>query len=198
LDELAKVYKIASETQHNEKTGRALESFSNSLTLSGDLREVAIHRIEEKVLPDLTAYETLCRNSREEIRTQVMLRDRELSRRKQLEITKRSGRDLQNTEADIMQSNANLNKTLKEISNVALNFEKQKLTDLRESTINFMLIQMKYHASQLELLTKSYQEFADSIDEDHDLEVNYFKLLGSSLFSLSLNLCLCSRNLQLN
>lgn len=54
-------------------------------------------------------------------------------------------------------------------------FEKQKITDLKEILTNFILIQLKYHSAALEVLTASYQE-VDSIDEKGDLEVNIAQL----------------------
>lgn len=57
------------------------------------------------------------------------------------------------------------------MTTISEQFEKQKITDLKEILTNFILIQLKYHSAALEVLTASYQEIA-SIDEKEDLEVN--------------------------
>ena len=67
------------------------------------------------------------------------------------------------------------------MTTISEQFEKQKITDLKEILTNFILIQLKYHSAALEVLTASYQEIA-SIDEKGDLEVkNEFNCIPSFL-----------------
>lgn len=125
-----------------------------------------IQRIDEKVLQDLSQYQQICRSAKDEVKSQIALRDRELSKRKQFDFTRR----LKN-ENEVILSNMQVSKILKEIATISEQFESQKVGDLKEILTNFVLIQMKYHASCLEVLAMVHEDIA-SIDEKKDSEVS--------------------------
>lgn len=135
------------------------------MTFLADHQSLEIQRIDEKILPDLNQYQQICRNAKEEVKSQISLRDRELSKRKQLDLARR----LKN-ENDVILSNMHVSKILKEIATVSEQFESQKIGDLKETLTNFILIQMKYHASCLEVLSMMHEDVA-TIDEKKDTEV---------------------------
>lgn len=142
-----------------------MENFAQGLTYLADHQDLKIQRIEEKVLTDLAQYQTICQNAREEVKNQFAMRDRELNKRKQLDVTKRM-----KNENEIMLSNMQISKILKEITTITEQFEAQKLGDVKESLTNLILIQLKYHASCLEVLTMLHEDVT-SIDEKEDVEV---------------------------
>lgn len=113
-----------------------------------------------------------------------MLRDRELSKRKQLDMSRRT-----KNENEVILSNMQISKVLKEISGISEQFEKQKIGDMKESLTNLVLIELKYHASCLEVLTMMYDDVA-AIDEKEDVEVIQTWLIASFLDVF--NTCLLS------
>ena len=166
-DNLAKVIKEISENeQHNKSTGKALGNFSEGLSFLADHQSLEIQRIEEKVVQDLSSYQLICQNAKEEIKNQIMLRDKELSKRKHLDMNRRT-----KNENEIILSNMQISKVLKEISTISEQFEKQKIDDMKECLTNLILIQLKYHASCLEVLTMIYEDVT-AIDEKEDVEVS--------------------------
>lgn len=171
-DEAAKVFKTISEAERfNKTTEKALENVANGLTFLADHQSLEIQRIEEKVLEDLSQYEFICQNAKEEIKNQIMLRDRELSKRKHMDMAKRA-----KNENEIILSNMQISKILKEIATIAEQFETQKVGDLKESLKNLVLIEMKYHASCLEVLTMIHEDVS-AIDEKEDVEVSWQEVL---------------------
>lgn len=166
-DGLAKVVKTISDVeQYNGTTEKALENFSNGLTFLADHQSLEVQRIDEKVIQELSQYQFICQNAKEEIKNQILLRDRELSKRKQMDLSRRI-----KNENEIILSNMQISKILKEISTISEQFEKQKIGDVKECLTNLVLIQLKYHASCLEVLTMIYDDVT-SIDEKQDVEVN--------------------------
>ncbi|CAO1349529.1 unnamed protein product [Diamesa hyperborea] len=172
-DDLAKCIKQMADTESlNISSKNSFENLSQALTILADHKDLQITRIDEKVLTELGSYEIVCRNSKEEIKNQIMLRDKELSKRKHLELNRnKSRKPLKNnvTESEILRTNLEVTKILKNMTTISEQFEQQKITDLKEILTNFILIQLKYHSAALEVLTASYQEIA-SIDEKGDLE----------------------------
>lgn len=49
-------------------------------------------------------------------------------------------------------------------------FERQKIHDIKSTFLDFISIEMGYHAKALEVLTKAYKDI-NSIDHESDLEV---------------------------
>ena len=123
--------------------------------------------MEEKILQDLLQYQIICQNAKEEVKAQFVLRDREIAKRKQLDANRR-----QKNENETILSNMQISKILKEILTISEHFESQKISDVKESLSNFILIQMKYHASCLEVLTMMHEDVS-AIDEKNDCDVRF-------------------------
>lgn len=166
---------ISEGEKFNHTTEKALESLANGITFLADHQSLEIQRIEEKVLPDLTQYQIICQNAKEEVKNQITMRDREISKRKQLDVTKRM-----KNENEVILSNMQISKILKEIATISEQFESQKISDVKECLENFILIQLKYHASCIEVLSMVYEDVS-SIDEKRDVEVIFLPFYSSKL-----------------
>ena len=128
------------------------------------MKTTQVERVDEKIISELAQYHTICQNTKEEIKNQISLRDREIAKRKQLDVaTKRS-------ENEIILSNMQFLKIMKEISMISEQFETQKVADFKDCLKNFVLIQLKYHASCLEIYSNLYQDVS-FVDEAKDAEV---------------------------
>lgn len=175
-DELAKVVKTIAENEtFNATSEKALDNFSSGLTFLADHQSMEVQRLEEKVVQDLLQYQLICQNAKEEVKSQFALRDREITKRKQLDMNRRS-----KTENDTVLSNMQISKILKEIMTVSEHFEAQKISDVKDSLTNFILVEMKYHASCLEVLTMMHEDVA-AIDEKKDVDVSFQLKYGFGL-----------------
>lgn len=70
-----------------------------------------------------------------------------------------------------MKASAEFSKTLRNLDEKSTEFEKQKLHDIKSILLDFVSVEMGYHARALEVLTNAYKGIS-SIDEEADLEVS--------------------------
>uniref|UniRef100_A0A182R180 BAR domain-containing protein n=1 Tax=Anopheles farauti TaxID=69004 RepID=A0A182R180_9DIPT len=155
----------------NPSLGGALSSLAKAVTLLGDFQDARVRRLEAKVVTELSHYETVCKHCKEDVKEALLVRDKDLAKRKQLEQSKsRNGRLKRNTnDTEIIKSNLEVEKSLKEIEHQVERFEKQKLHDLKALLQNFVLIELKMHTQAVEVLSATYQDISE-LDESRDLQ----------------------------
>uniref|UniRef100_A0A182TB87 BAR domain-containing protein n=1 Tax=Anopheles maculatus TaxID=74869 RepID=A0A182TB87_9DIPT len=155
----------------NPTLGGALSSMAKAVTLMGDFHDARVKRLETKIVAELTQYEAVCKHCKEDVKEALLVRDKDLAKRKQLEQSKsRNGRLKRNTnDTELIKSNLEVEKALKEIEHQVERFEKQKLHDLKELLRSFVLIELKMHTQAVEVLSATYQDISD-IDEAKDLQ----------------------------
>jgi protein FAM92 len=127
--------------------------------LVADQKSIEIERVDSKILSELSQYPVICQNAKEEVKNQVAIRDREISKRRQTDVSKRI-----KNENEIFSS-------MHEIQLISEQFETQKLKDLKECMENYILIQLKYHTKCIEIFSELSREI-DEIDENADAKVN--------------------------
>ena len=69
-----------------------------------------------------------------------------------------------------MKATVEVSRVVKGLEEQIDSFEKQKLRDVKSILLNFVTIELSYHAKAVELYTKAYQDIAE-INELQDLEV---------------------------
>lgn len=132
-----------------------------------DAKDMQCTRIEEKIINELCQYEIICRNAKEEVKTLSSTRN-DLSKRRSSELSKKM-RNQGFIESDIMTSNLQFGNISKELVTVGETFEKQKLVDMKEILSNFILIQMKYLTTSMEILSNVYQDVQEiDVKKDHE------------------------------
>ncbi|XP_040162515.1 protein FAM92A-A isoform X2 [Anopheles arabiensis] len=171
-DELAHTTQDYCDTEKlNPTLTGALSSMAKAVTLLGDFHDARVKRLEAKIVSELAQYEMVCKHCKEDVKEALLVRDKDLAKRKQLEQSKsRNGRLKRNTnDTEIIKSNLEVEKALKEIEHQVERFEKQKLHDLKELLLSFVLIELKMHTQAVEVLSATYQDISD-IDESKDLQ----------------------------
>uniref|UniRef100_A0A182NUI9 BAR domain-containing protein n=1 Tax=Anopheles dirus TaxID=7168 RepID=A0A182NUI9_9DIPT len=155
----------------NPSLGGALSSLAKAITLLGDFHDARVRRLKAKVVTELSHYETVCKHCKEDVKEALLVRDKDLAKRKQLEQSKsRNGRLKRNTnDTEIIKSNLEVEKSLKEIEHQVERFEKQKLHDMKELLQSFVLIELKMHTQAVEVLSATYQDISE-LDESRDLQ----------------------------
>lgn len=156
--------------QHNSTSSEAFGCLAVGFTHLADSQDEAIDSTTEKIIQDLTEYQTICQNSRDEVKNQVALRDKEMSKRKHLEANQKF-----KNENEVMNSNMQISKILKEITSISEQFESQKIGDFKDIFQNFIEIQMKHHAECLEVLTELHGNVT-GIDVAQDTQVGSIRL----------------------
>lgn len=72
-----------------------------------------------------------------------------------------------------MKASVEVSRVVKGLEEQIDSFEKRKLHDLKTLLLDFVAIELSFHAKALELLTKAYQDVTE-IDEVKDLEVRCY------------------------
>nr|CAD7575620.1 unnamed protein product [Timema californicum] len=154
-DEVSKVVHNYAESETVNKSLKiGLSKFSATLSAVSDYRDAEVRRLETKVVSELSQYEGICKHAKEEVKSTFAARDRELARRRQLDrVRERSPRNRQQI-------------ALEEQIDI---FEKKKLHDLKSVLLDFVTVELSFHAKAIELYTRAHQEIAE-IDEDGDME----------------------------
>ena len=85
-DELSKVIQTYAESENiNRSLSNGLINFSTTLSVIGDYRDAEVHRLDSKVVSPLSQYGIICKHVREDVAKTFSARDREISRRSQLD-----------------------------------------------------------------------------------------------------------------
>lgn len=164
VDEIANKFKyISGDETFDESFSKMFEHMSNTMVQLADIKAIKIERIEEKLLPDLMQCELICKKTRDEAKNLIALRDFELNKKSQITLHKKAKKNIL-TENEVMLSNIQISKVLKELLSMTEKFEAQKFDDFKQFLLNFILIEMKYFTSGIEILTSAYEDIS-SIDE---------------------------------
>ncbi|XP_015036135.2 protein FAM92A isoform X1 [Drosophila pseudoobscura] len=169
FDELAKGVKgYADEEEINESLSTGLKSFTNAVTIMGDYMDINVHRLEHKIVNEMTSFEQLCKSTRDNLRLAVIARDKEVLRQRQmLEIKSKFAANNSAADSELFKAKMEVARTNKEIDEIIGNFEQRKLRELKQILNDFILISMKQHTKALEVLSASYYDIS-SIDERDD------------------------------
>jgi hypothetical protein len=129
--------------------------------------------LDSKVIKEFGRYEDICKHAKDEVKQIYNAREKEIARRRQLDrIKERNPRNRQQViqaETELVKASAEFSKTLRNLDEKSTEFEKQKLHDIKSILLDFVSVEMGYHARALEVLTNAYKGIS-SIDEEADLE----------------------------
>ncbi|XP_075153075.1 CBY1 interacting BAR domain containing protein Fam92 isoform X2 [Haematobia irritans] len=178
-DELSKSLKnYSDEEEINESFSEGLKNFTNALTILADYMDLNVHRMEIKIVNEMAQFDNLCKTTRDNLRTAVIARDKEvLKQRQMLDLKSKFSANNSAADSELLKAKMEVNRTNKEIDEIISNFEKRKLNDVKSILSDFILITMKYHTKALEALTASYYDISN-IDERGDF-LEFQKLMKS-------------------
>ncbi|KAG5889636.1 hypothetical protein JTB14_028916 [Gonioctena quinquepunctata] len=173
-DEIAKLVLNFAETESiNKSLAVGLENFADCFSLLGDYADLRVSTIDEKVVGELGKYQDICKHAKEEVKDIYSARDKEVARRRQLDrLRERNPRNRQQiiqAETDLVKATAEVSKSIHSLEDKTNSFEKQKLHDIKSILLDFVTVEIGFHAKCLEILTKAYNN-VESINEESDLE----------------------------
>ncbi|EAT37472.1 AAEL010551-PA [Aedes aegypti] len=171
-DELAHVTQdYSSSEKYNKTLASGLSSLSKAITLIGDFQDLEVKRLENRIVSELSQYEIVCKHCKESVKDAIMVRDKELAKRKQLDQARaRNARGKKTAkDAELIKSNLEVSKSLKEMEEIVGKFERQKLIDFKSLLLDFVMIELKFHTNAVEVLSATYQDISE-IDENKDYQ----------------------------
>ncbi|XP_023012346.2 CBY1 interacting BAR domain containing protein Fam92 isoform X1 [Leptinotarsa decemlineata] len=180
-DEIARLVLNYAETENiNKSLAVGLESFADDISIIGDYADMRVRMIDEKVVGEFAKYEDICKHAKDKVRDIYSARDKEVARRRQLDrLRERNPRNRQQiiqAETDLVKATAEVSKSIHNLEDKTNAFEKQKLHDIKSILLDFLTVEIGYHAKCLEILTKAYND-VESINEESDLE-DFQKIRG--------------------
>lgn len=172
-DEVAKVIQTYAQSETiNRSLSTGLTNFSQTLSIIGDYRDAKVQRFDAKIIAPLSQYATICKHARDDVKSTFTARDKELTRKRHLDrLRERNPRNRQmisQAESELMKASVEVSRVVKGLEEQIDSFEKRKLHDLKTILLDFVVIELSFHAKAVELLTKAYQDIAE-IDEVNDL-----------------------------
>lgn len=139
-----------------------VSNVSKSVLMLADFRDSEIKRIESRVMGEIAQYDLVCRATREEVKINTSIRNKEILRKKQK-----------------LKGNNTVSRAEKEFEKMVDDFEEQKSRDIQELLIDFVMIQLKMHIQSVNVLTKVYKEIQE-VDDKKDLQDLKAKLFGET------------------
>ncbi|XP_046989169.1 protein FAM92A isoform X2 [Schistocerca americana] len=173
-DDLAQSLQNYAQSENvNKSLKNGLLEFSQTLSFVSDYRDAKVKRLEKKVVEELSAYDGICKHAKESVKNSLSVRDRELARRKQLDrVRERNPHNRQQisiAESELLKATADLSRTVRSLEEQTDMFEKKKLHDIKSIILNYIIIELSFHAKAVELFTKAYQQVSE-VDEEEDME----------------------------
>lgn len=184
VDEIANKFKqISGDETFDESFSKMFEHMSNTMVQLADIKAIKIERIEEKLLPDLMQCELFCKQTRDEAKNLIVLRDFELNKKSQITLNKKAKKNIL-TENEVMLSNIQISKMLKELLSMTEKFEARKFDDFKQFILNFILIEMKCFASGIEILTSAYEDISNIDERSEVCSINFLitNLINFNIF----------------
>ncbi|XP_066594729.1 CBY1-interacting BAR domain-containing protein 1 [Prorops nasuta] len=173
-DDCAKIIQSYAEAETiNRSLSSGLSNFSATLSVISDYRDAEVQRLDAKIVAPLSQYFIVCKHAREDVKNTFTARDKELSKRRNLDrLRERNPRNRQlisDAESELLKASVEVSRVVKSLEEEIDSFERRKLHDIRKLLLDFVTIELSFHTKAIELFTKAYQDVAD-IDEAKDLE----------------------------
>ncbi|RZC43141.1 protein FAM92A1, partial [Asbolus verrucosus] len=173
-DEIAKIVLGHAESENiNKSLSLALENFADCISMMSSYGDLRVQNLDTKVIKEFGCYEDICKHAKDEVKQIYNAREREIARKRQLDKIKernpRNRQQLIQAETELVKASADFSKTLHNLEEKSIEFEKQKIHDIKSILLDFISIEMGYHAKALEVLTNAYKGI-NAIDEEADLE----------------------------
>ncbi|XP_022538897.2 CBY1-interacting BAR domain-containing protein 1 isoform X1 [Astyanax mexicanus] len=162
-----------------------LKNFADQLAKIQDYRQAEVERLEAKVVEPLKTYGSVVKMKRADLKLTQTARNREAKQMQQLErMRQRNPSDRQiisqvghpnlhffkTAESELQRATMDATRTTRQLEETIDVFERQKIQDIKKIFMDFVSVEMIFHAKALELYTTAYQHI-QNVDEEGDLEV---------------------------
>nr|XP_017515577.2 CBY1-interacting BAR domain-containing protein 2 isoform X3 [Manis javanica] len=162
----------------NPEMRATMRSFAEDLAKVQDYRQAEVERLETKVINPLKLYGVQIKQTRAEIKKFKHVRKNEIKQLEKLEkLRQKSPSDRQmisQAETSVQRASVDASRTTHQLEEAVDAFQKQKLKDLQKIFLDFVTIEMIFHAKAVEVYSSAFQAL-ENYDLDRDLEVPNLK-----------------------
>ncbi|KAJ7311895.1 hypothetical protein JRQ81_006213 [Phrynocephalus forsythii] len=171
-DELVKQLMDYGNTE-NPELRTAVKNFAEELAKVQDYRQAEVERLEMKVIEPLKMYGILIKQTKAEIKKFNKDRNREIKQLEKLEkIRQKSPSDrhmITQAESQVYKASVDASRSTRHLEETIDEFQKQKLKDIQRIFLDFVTIEMVFHAKALEVYSSAFQNL-ESYNAEKDLE----------------------------
>nr|XP_051703321.1 CBY1-interacting BAR domain-containing protein 2 [Oryctolagus cuniculus] len=150
-----------------------LRDFAEDLAKIQDYRQAQVERLEAKVVNPLKLYGAQIKQSRAEIKKFKRARNHEIKQLEKLEkLRQKSPSDLQKisqAESSLQRASGDASRTTQQLQEAVDGFQGQKLRDLQRMLLDFVTVEMVFHAKAVEVYSGAVHTL-QSYDVQQDLE----------------------------
>lgn len=159
--------------RYNQTTHAGLLQFADCVRAIQDYRQAEVDRLEARVLQPFSAFGSSVKAIKDDLKGTLSAFDREQSRKRALErVRERHPSDrhqISQAETELMRANVDTTRSAQALGEQLDHFERKKIHTIKEALLEFVNIEMIFHARALELHTKAYNAL-QIISEDDDVE----------------------------
>ncbi|KAM8774756.1 CBY1-interacting BAR domain-containing protein 2 [Rhynchonycteris naso] len=163
----------------NPEMRATVRSFAEDLAKVQDYRQAQIERLETKVINPLKLYGAQIKRTRAEIKKFKHVRNNEVKQLEKLEkLRQRSPLDRQMiAETSVQKASVDASHTSHQLEETVDTFQWQKLKDLQKIFLDFVTIEMVFHAKAVEVYSSAFQTL-ENCSWERDLEDFRAKMRG--------------------
>ncbi|XP_045842965.1 CBY1-interacting BAR domain-containing protein 2 [Meles meles] len=165
----------------NPEMRATMRNFAEDLAKVQDYRQAEVERLETKVIWPLKLYGAHIKQTRAEIKKFKQVQKNEMKQLEKLEkLRQKSPSDRQmisQAETGVQRASVDASRITHQLEEVIDTFQKQKLKDLQKIFLDFVTIEMVFHAKAVEVYSSAFQ-ILESYDLDRDLEDFRTKMHG--------------------
>ncbi|XP_039174546.1 CBY1-interacting BAR domain-containing protein 2 isoform X1 [Crotalus tigris] len=157
----------------NPELRTTVKTFAEDLAKVQDYRQAEVERLEQKVVEPLKVYGVLIKQAKAEIKKFSKARKNEIKQLEKLEKTRQRSPSNQHmisqVESQAHKASVDASRTTQQLEETVDEFQKQKLKDIQKIFLDFIGIEMAFHAKALEVYSQAFQTL-ENYDAEKDLE----------------------------
>ncbi|XP_051580407.1 CBY1-interacting BAR domain-containing protein 2-like [Myxocyprinus asiaticus] len=176
-----------------------IKNFSEDLAMVQDYRQAEVERLETRVVTPLKAYGDIVKTKHADLKRFNADRNKELKELQRLDRIKQKNpadrQSISQAEVNVQKATNNADRSTRQMEETIIDFQRQKLEDLKKIFMDFIMVEMLFHAKALEVYTHTFQNM-QTMDIDRDLETfrNRIQVTDSYLSSQPLQTLTTSRH----
>ncbi|KAM9332587.1 CBY1-interacting BAR domain-containing protein 2-like [Pholidichthys leucotaenia] len=149
-----------------------LKNLAEDLAMVQDYRQAQVERLETRVVAPLKAYGDIVKNKRTDLKKLSSDLNKELKEVQKLEKARLRNPDNRQLIAEVSAQKAsnNAQHSITQLEDTIMDFQRQKLEDIKRIFMNFITVEMLFHTKALEVYTHTIHNL-EAVNPQKDLEL---------------------------
>ncbi|XP_039255435.2 CBY1-interacting BAR domain-containing protein 1-A-like [Styela clava] len=148
-----------------------LTQFAEHISAVQDYRQALIDRMDGKVIQPLSQYKSSCKHTQTDLNNTMKSRGRVVQKHKQLDSYRNKApsdrQQITRAETELQRATIDVERSTKNLEETIDTFESKRVTDIKKILLDFVQIEMLFHAKALERFTMCYNDLEKMSLDDH-------------------------------